>query len=215
MDIITCMRKIYADYATKYGWLRGSRSDHITNNGYSLDDSIDFIDCPFKNWEKHAERYFEVVAHYRPKYAVAPDIYQFSEFDAKIEQAYKLMEYSGKVIVVPKVRGMADEIPTDFIIGYPMGAPGYSDVVIDEWELFKIRGRPIHLLGGSVKKQAMMAKYHNVMSVDGNGFVKVAQKYRKAYDWNLSQIDMRGEAKADEIVIKSIDGIAEFWERNK
>lgn len=216
MDIIVCARKIYTDYARQYGWLAGSRSDYIKSNGYSDSDQIDFIDCPFKNFEKFKKIHLKVITQFRPTYAVAPDIYSWDEFSWKIDYAYRIRDIGiPRVIVIPKVRDMIAKIPEDFIIGFPMGNKAYADVVLDEWELFKVQGRPIHLLGATPPRQAKMAMYHNVISVDGNAFIKAAHRFRKAYGENLESIDMRGNAKADEIVLKSIDGIAAFWKKFK
>lgn len=214
-QIAFCGRKHYTEYAKKYGWLVGSRSDHVRSNGYSIDDSIDFIDCPFKNWEKHKDHHMEIITRYKPNIAVAPDIYSWNEFDEKMEYADQILSMGIATIVVPKVRGMVKEIPDEFIVGYPVGNKAYSDVVLDEWELFAVRGRPIHLLGSTPNVQIPLILYHNVVSIDMNAFVKAAQKYRRAYSANLGAIDMRGDYHCDEIVIKSIDGIALFWEKFK
>ncbi len=46
-QIAFCGRKRYTEHAKRYGWLVGSRSDHVRSNGYSVDDKIDFMECQF------------------------------------------------------------------------------------------------------------------------------------------------------------------------
>jgi len=212
-DIIFCGRKKFTKYANqKYGWLMGSRSDHIKSNGHTWNDNVDFIDAPFKDWEKKKGTFLEAVERFKPKYVVVPDIYHWEDFVERLKMGYTFLDMGiGNIIIVPKQKGMHSKIPPEFIIGWPMANKSYSDICFDEWELFNIRGRTIHLLGSMPRRQAEMMQYHNVCSIDGNGFVKVAQKYRKAYGPNLEAINMMGEIHSDEIVFRSIDGIGKFW----
>lgn len=212
-DIVFCGRKFFTQYAQKkYGWLPGSRTDHIKFNGYRPDDEIQFIDAPFKEWQKHRDTFMQAVEHYRPRYVIIPDIYAWDKYEERLQMGYEFLRQGiENVILVPKVAGMNQAIPDDFIIGWPVGNKSYSDVMFDEWELFQVRGRRVHLLGSGPAKQANLIQYHNVVSLDGNGFVKAAQKYRKAYGPRLESIDMSGETHSNEIVFSSIDGIAKFW----
>lgn len=212
-DIVFCGRRLFTQYAQKkYGWLPGSRTDHIKFNGYRADDTIHFLDAPFKDWENQKETFFAAVKHYHPRYIVVPDIYTWDVYDERIQMGYDFLAQGiENVIIVPKVASMNQAIPDDFIVGWPVGSKAYSDVSFDEWELFKVRGRRIHLLGSGPRRQASLAQYHNVVSLDGNGFVKAAQKFRIAYGPRLENIDMSGDIHSNEIVFCSIDGIAEFW----
>ena len=133
---------------------------------------VEFVDWPFTKDEVSFENHLEVVKRERPRYAVAPDIENDSNFSLRINQADILAEHAEIVIVVPKAV-KPREVPDRFRIGIPAqekfgGVP---------WPVWEYRGcGEVHILGGSPKRQQDLASYiERVDSVDSTSPQKGAK----------------------------------------
>lgn len=153
------------DIATSFGWLCGARYTNCRDVREYQD--VGFIDIDWKNYcfEKH----LSAVKKIKPHMTVARDIDDFRDFDHIMGQAYQLLEYCDRVVIVPKdlkMRKIFNKvIPDEFVLGFSVPTKyGGTDI---EPELFK---RPVHLLGGRPDVQYELAKKMDVVSLDCNRF---------------------------------------------
>jgi len=176
IDLIYCAggNKKLSQIASEEGWMLGFRSDQ------SLGDFLArFIDVDYKkpDFEKH----LAVVARHRPTYATVPDLSEkkVSEQDVAraLEQAEQLQHHCEIVLIVPKLSGHIDMLPSHVAIGYSVPSQ-YGGASYPLWEL---AGRRVHLLGGSPKKQMQvflhLSAIATVISADGNYAQKMAVQY--------------------------------------
>jgi hypothetical protein len=211
MDVILCHKKLYTSYAYKrHGWLIGVNSGFVSNNNYKQDDTIHFLDYPFKSGDNYWQEHYNWAKHYRPKYAVCPDVVDVSRLQDYLDFAHKLAQVADKVIVVPKVHNIIDKIPKQFIIGYSVPTKYGKTIVLP----LEIGNRPVHLLGGGHKKLIRLMQYLNVVSFDSNGFIKGCHRggwYHVYQNGKLINIRSNYQHKADDRVLLSIDALGRFW----
>jgi len=215
-DIILSHKKKYTYYAkSQYGWLTGSNSKQIFSSNQYLDsDEIDFLDYPFKDGDSFLEQHLELIKHFKPKYAVCPDIFEECKLKFYIDYAYKLLQYSQCVIIVPKVFDIIKIIPEDFIIGYSVPTK-YGSTPIT---LFEIGSRKVHLLGGGIRKIEDLMSYLNVISFDSNSWVKgnhIGGWYYTYDKRKLKTQKSHHKHNAEGRVLLSIDALGEFWNDKK
>lgn len=161
-------RNEYGKIAKQQGWLTGFRSDTDC-----LDHSM-FVDNHFEDYNH--ERHLSVVKKCKPLLCTAKDIYSIEELPLVLKQARELAKYCGRVLIIPKVKTWLP--PSGFWIGYSVPTSYGGTEIEIEW--FNNLGMPIHLLGGSPKKQSQIASLlNNVVSLDGNYAMRVSQ-YGKA-----------------------------------
>ena len=170
--------------ATKSGWSygiqSGSKPCSHADCGKKPYHKIIFIDNDWYNYDHHI--HLESVKTHRPKYCTVLDILTdlqarkakmktHASFEQIIDWAYELSEYAENVIVIPKYDCL-DKIPDKFMLGYSVpSSHGGTPLPI---EMFK--GRRVHLLGGSWKKQLeyLMVLGDDCVSIDNNSVHKVA-----------------------------------------
>jgi len=206
IDLILCSRPPFCCYAKEKGMIIGARTDHKQQLSCCKPEFLDF-NFHKPNWELH----LSVVKKYKPKYAVAPDIFKEEDIKEVLIKAKKLSVYASSVIVVPHISGIINKIPEEFIIGYSVPT-SYGGAEIGLWEL---AGRKVHLLGGTPRQQYEIWQYiQNVVSIDGNSYLKAAQYgefINEKLKWDRSlkykKVDM------SILVKKSIDNIVKFWQR--
>jgi hypothetical protein len=156
---------------------------------YGWSFKIQFIDNEFKAYN-HTE-HVRAVAAIRPKYATVRDImtreqcaaaridyYDFEQildFVAELEDVTR--DENGqpqtKIIIIPKWDCL-DRIPERYVLGYSVET-AYGRTPLPEC---MFRGRPVHLLGGSWKKQLACLRElpGDVVSIDNNHIQLIAQK---------------------------------------
>jgi hypothetical protein len=209
MDVIYCAGggKILAKIAIEEGFLYGSRSDDIRPEP-RCNGLID-INWENYNWLSH----LEAVRSHRPKYAVVPDITQLREYSRVLRLAIRVEPFCQRVIVVPKVDSIIKCIPRKYIIGIsvPTSYSGFLPKV-DE-----LKGREIHLLGGSPGQQRELWKYFrsmgiSILSVDVNTHNKVSNFGNY---WNGNKWVYEGRYKLDKYQAfrKSCKGIINMWRK--
>jgi hypothetical protein len=162
----------------KYGFMSGSQPCSAAENMKGHEPA--FID----NWyyEYDHETHIAAVEKYRPKYCTVMDIMTpeqcekqevvYHGFDQIMLWAEQLEQYAENVIIIPKYDCLKD-IPERYVLGYSVPTShGGTPLSVD---LF--RGRRVHLLGGSWKKQLnyMAALGDDVVSFDNNYILKQAR----------------------------------------
>ncbi|GAA0308667.1 DUF6610 family protein [Halarchaeum salinum] len=148
---------------------------------------MDFVDWPFSKLDDYSDvgemfdAHYKIVRAEKPKYAVAPDVDEFTTYTDVKAWADELGEYAETVIVVPKTIH-PKEVARRFRVGMPC-QPRYGPTPW-QWTEYSTCAE-VHLLGGSPVKHAEIMKYHiPVESVDTTSPVKAA---RFGDYWNGSQ----------------------------
>ena len=143
---------------------------------------VAFIDNDYFNYEH--EVHLKAIKELRPKYATVCDIMtkaQCEEASVKhyplnqiLEWAEELQQYAENVIVIPKYDCL-DKIPNEYILGYSIPSSHGSTPL--PFDLF--RGRRVHLLGGSWKKQLHYLAFlgEDIISLDNNYVAKLATEF--------------------------------------
>ena len=132
---------------------------------------VEFVDWPFTKIRdmddpdlgEVFEDHLKVVKSEKPKYAVAPDVNDFTSFEDALTWADELQEYAETVIMVPKAV-LPSDIPPEFRVGMPcqarFGPPPWK------WRQYKPCNE-VHCLGGSPIDHTQIMKYSiPVESVD-------------------------------------------------
>lgn len=123
-----------------------------------------------QNWKKpNRESYIKLISKYKPVQATVLDIEREEQFDEVMEWAEEVAQYVQRVVIIPKAHNIIKRIPNKVgnatvILGYSVPTK-YAGTEIPMWEF---EDRPVHLLGGSPKKQLEATYYLNVSSADGN-----------------------------------------------
>lgn len=167
-----------------------------------------FVD---QNWKKpNRDKYMQALETYKPHMATVLDWEREEQLTDVIGWAEEAFQYVNVVVIVPKVHDGISRLPRtingkEIRLGYSVPTKfGGTDVFLSEFV-----GWPIHLLGGSPKKQYGISKYLNVRSIDGNSHTKAAMKgnYWNGRKW------IPGNFSFDiyELFRKSCEGIKTMW----
>jgi len=142
-----------------------------------------FVD---QNWKQpNREEYMQALETHKPALATVLDWESAEQFDEVMAWAGEAAKHVAEVIIIPKVMGGIGRIP-ETVNGKPVRL-GYSvpttfgGTALPLWEF---GNRPVHLLGGSPKKQLELRRYMNVVSADGNYAQKMATQYNQFYACN-------------------------------
>jgi hypothetical protein len=166
VDKIVNHSKTVLTIAKKHNWFIGACYTNSRNlNGFEVAHFIDI------NWKQYDfKKHLESVKKFSPKYTVARDWEEEGDLAIILQQANILADYSEKVIIVPKVVHLKEQllelIPEKFVLGYSVPTK-YGGTEI---ETKYFNGRPVHLLGGRPEKQRLLAQELNVKSIDCNRF---------------------------------------------
>jgi len=163
--------KTFPAIAHKSGVAYGTRSCEKAQ-GYPF-----MLDIKWNNykWDAHIQKTID----YAPVMVCAPDYTDKSQYQDLMDKIQELRDLGVlRIVVIPKFKGAVDDIPNDCIIGISVPS-SYAGYVLGDEDVAKIRGRMVHLLGGSPKSQMAFYKYYtdngiHVISMDGNGFQKNA-----------------------------------------
>jgi hypothetical protein len=141
-----------------------------------------FVDNDYRGYD-HAV-HLEVVRTLRPKYCTTRDVMtrtqsaeagaEFYELGHVLDMAAELEQYAENVIVIPKYDCL-DAIPDRYVLGYSIPTSHGGTPLPPE--MFK--GRRVHLLGGSWKKQShyLALLGEGVVSLDNNDCMKIASDF--------------------------------------
>lgn len=151
--------------AHRYGWHPGARYTNLRD--VRQFPRLGFLDIDWKRYD--FARHLEAAQQTRPMLTVARDIEDKRDLSNIIDQAFRLLEFSDNVIVVPKDRSLERKlhsaIPDLFLLGYSVPTR-YGGTTLPP-EAFK---RPVHLLGGRPDVQRALAEKMPVVSIDTNRF---------------------------------------------
>jgi hypothetical protein len=189
--------------ARRYGWLPGAR---YTNLRDVRDfDRVGFLDI---DWHHYSfKRHIEATKLTRPKVTVARDVYRRSSLPRILDEAHQLLHYADRVLIVPKVLSLSDEleelVPACFDFGYSVPTR-YGGTPIHP-RYFR---RTVHLLGGRPDVQRQLAEHMVVGSFDCNRFTLDAA-YGDYFDGEAFRPHPSGGY--DQCIIDSLRNINRLW----
>lgn len=151
--------------AVAHGWLPGARYTNLRDvREYRR---LGFLDIDWRNYD--FKRHLDAAKVSRPRITVARDVEDKKNLNRVIDQAYRLLEYSKFVVIVPKDRRLEGNlergIPEEFILGFSVPTR-YGGTTLSP-EAFT---RPVHLLGGRPDVQRALGEKMPVFSLDTNRF---------------------------------------------
>lgn len=155
--------------ALEEGWLPGLRS-----NGKNKDHwHMAMIDNEWGEAYQH-EQHLAMVKRNKPLIATVRDIEAIEQLPEALKQARELAQHCGRVILIPKMKTW---LPNKYWLGYsiPTGHGG-TDI-----ECSWFGDRFVHLLGGSPDNQADFAKHLNVVTLDANYAMGLADFGKSAW----------------------------------
>ena len=179
--------------AVQAGWGYGiqSKSFSLCANTELLSGrhKVMFIDNDYFDYDH--DRHRDVVRELKPKYCTVMDIMTAGQCEAEgidyieleqiLDWAEELNQYAENVIVIPKYDCL-DKIPDHFVLGYSI--PTSHGGTLLEAELF--RGRRVHLLGGSWRRQLDFLSFlgDDIVSLDNNYLGRIATQFGQFSDEN-------------------------------
>jgi hypothetical protein len=133
-----------------------------------------------QDWRRPArEAYMRALAEHRPAMATVLDWEREGQLAEVLSWAEEAAPFVERLVIIPKIPGTVGDVPRS-VGGRPV-AVGYSiptrfgATSVPLWEL---RGRTLHLLGGSPQAQMRAWEYlagvADVASADGNMLLKMA-----------------------------------------
>lgn len=152
--------------AINEGWMPGLRSS------YSGQPKI-HIAMVDNNWNDYDHsRHLELIQRQKPLIATVQDVENIDQLPLALKQAREIAKYCGRVIIIPKVKCW---IPDYYWLGFSVPTSHGGCQIDPQW----FGGRFVHLLGGDANDQAKYAKLFNVVSLDHNAAMRLAD-YGKA-----------------------------------
>lgn len=136
-----------------------------------------FADQDWRSPDRAA--YMAALAIHRPAMATVLDWEREEQWPEVLSWAEEAAGHVGAVVVIPKIPGTIPDVPVEVggkpvVIGYSVPSR-YGATSVPLWEL---RGRRLHLLGGSPQAQMRLWDYlggvAEVVSADGNMLLKMA-----------------------------------------
>ena len=142
------------------------------------------------NWRDYDwNKYRQIIKQHKPIMAMVADYESKDQYWTMRKQVHQL-KHNGilRVMVCPKFEGALDDIPEDCVnaLSVPSTYAGYLPA------LSKLRGKLVHLLGGSpVKQRELIVKLRGhgaiVISADGNGHTKTTNMMWCDGKWNSTK----------------------------
>lgn len=178
-----------AQIAVDAGWKYGARLPA------SITRPIYFAD---QNWkEPNREEYLEAIQRHRPTVATVLDWERPEQENEVMAWADGVARFVSQVVLIPKWPGCPERCPrrigtAEVVLGYSVPT-SYGGTPVPLWEF---RGWPVHLLGGTPHRQMEIARYVQVVSVDGSIAVQQARggrcwlrrKGKTSHWWQLRDI---------------------------
>lgn len=158
--------------ASECGWQYGCRLPLATVA------PLFFADCHYKEYDHR--KYVKAIAKKRPTMCTVRDYDRDTPLDLVLAYGEDLSQHVQALIVIPKVTGTVVNIPESIggkpvILGYSVPTK-YGGT---ECSLLEFVGRPVHILGGSVKQVLPILRNGlDIYSWDYN-----AGLYRAKYGW--------------------------------
>jgi hypothetical protein len=161
--------KEFMSVAVDLGWHTGSRSDETIS---AIHRPLYLLDTHWTDYDWPAHLAVAQAEH--PALAVVPDIMTVAGLPLALAQAEEMAPHCDALCLVPKCR-VIDQLPrsiagTNVVLGYSVPSK-YGASPLPLWEY---HGWPVHLLGGTPRRQIDCAQYMRVVSADGNMAQKIA-----------------------------------------
>lgn len=175
-ELIYCAdgNKRFAEIAIDAGFTYGAQ---LPNTVYFKPEFTD------QNWkDPDLYIYTASVAKYKPRMSTVLD-WEFPEqLPTVLAWAETIAMFVETIIIIPKVIGGIGQLPKlinnrPVRLGYSVPT-SFGGTQVPMWEF---GNRPVHLLGGSPKKQFELGHYLNVVSLDTNYHCKLATKYNRFF----------------------------------
>lgn len=159
---------------------------------------LGFMDNEWHGYDHAA--HVAAVAETRPKYATVRDVMTKAQCEAAgvgflpleeiLEMAQEVAQHADHVIVIPKYDCL-DKIPEEYVIGFSVPT-SYGGTPMPASAL---RGRRVHLLGGSWKNQRAYLDIlgEDVVSLDNNHLLRISE-------WGKFQV-----GNGRELVLRNLD----------
>lgn len=202
----------FARLAVECGWLYGARLPATVYR------PVYFADQDWKSPDLRS--YAAAVATHKPKVATVLDWEHDDQLPEVLAWAEEIAPYVEQVVVIPKVPGRVDEVPESVgnrpvVLGYSVPT-SYGGTTCGVWEF---GARPVHLLGGSPQSQWKLARFMNVVSLDGNMSGQQARRGRywsrtKSDKGHWQQLSASGDTRerpAEECFRRSLVAIRQMW----
>lgn len=213
-ELIYCAarNRQYAEIAIRCGYTYGAQ---LPAPVYFRPEFVD------QNWrEPDLEGYMDCIAEYKPRLATVLDLERPDQFEEVMGWAALVTQYvTEAVIVIPKYSGAIARLPRQmngrqvrlgFSVPTSHGGTQVPEMEFMDW--------PIHVLGGSPKRQMERARYLDVRSADGN-YVHQKIKVGQFFDgerWiplKAGGYDVSGPDVPRMVVELSLPNIKKAWER--
>lgn len=155
--------------AVEEGWMPGLRS-----NGKNKDHwHMAMIDNEWGDAYRH-EQHLAMVKRNKPLIATVKDIESVEQLPEALKQARELARYCGRIILIPKVKTW---LPSKYWLGYSIPTRHGGTKIECDW----FGDRFVHLLGGNPDDQGQFAKHLNVISLDANYAMRLADFGKSAW----------------------------------
>ena len=160
-------RNKFSSIAKQLNYQLGFKSNESNPN-----NSVAFIDNDWKKYNHN--KHLETIKKYKPMLATIKDLETVEDYQYIKDNIAEFSKYCGRLLIIPKLEIDLD-ITEDFWIAFSVPSRYGKTTVSNEY--FKQLNKPIHLLGGSPKKQYKYAnELNNVVSLDGN-YMMLSSKY--------------------------------------
>jgi hypothetical protein len=215
----------YVFDALRLGFSIGHRED----SSYQwVPDEVDlpvhFLDNYYEN--PNLDRFVDRVFKYEPDIAVLGDIYAETEVDKHLDAATEIWSSypEMELMLVPKCEAVFDQIPSEFILGYPNGASDVQATDVVSRKRWRTTEHRLHILGGTPIQTLEEIKRltedwvtgeppADIAGLDWNGFKRNAEQHgdyaSASGGWNR---DLRSSyiPKRD-LMIYSLLNAKHFW----
>lgn len=159
--------------ALEAGWQYGARLPAWFDSALPLS----FADQDWKGPDRAA--YMACLEKHRPDTATVLDLEREEQLAEVLSWAVEAAAFVWRVLVIPKVSGVIERLPrqvgkAQVVLGYSVPT-SYGGTTVPLWEF---AGWPVHLLGGSPQRQLDLARFLDVVSLDGGMAQQQANRCR-------------------------------------
>lgn len=207
----------FARAAVEAEWLYGARLPA------TVYEEVYFAD---QDWKKpDLCKYAAAVRQHRPAMATVLDWERDEQLPEVLAWGEAVAPHVERVVVIPKVPGRVCDVPSAVggkavVLGFSVPT-SYGGTTCGLWEF---GDRPVHLLGGSPHAQRKLARYLNVVSLDGN---MTAQQSRKGRFWSREkgpnghwrQLKEAGDHRTEGVPLecfrRSLRAVRKMWHETK
>jgi hypothetical protein len=146
-----------------------------------------FLDNNYENAD--LSRFVDEVFDKEPGVAVLGDIYDADSLDKHLRAADNIWSSypDMNLILVPKCRDVFEDIPDQFVLGFPNGTSQVQALDIATYQEWRSISNPIHILGGTpestyehiirLTEENLTDAKADIIGLDWNGFTRYAEEW--------------------------------------